>query len=168
MLVGKGYTSRQFCNFGVGMEMVHWEGCCGSQQELRRRARHHGAPNEAGFWRRWNAALSGPTSCRISYEPWSPTVTPSKALWTIARNCQLTTGSSSAAQDPEVSLRNFARAQRVGPGARMPRLLTPHARKKRWRRTPFDYLDEFTAGDSTSMRTHVIELREAQKPGADE
>ena len=51
----------------------------------------------------------------------------------------------SASDDPEVGLGEFSRGVRIGPGARLPRLLAIYAAKKRWRlpgqEDPTDYLE---------------------------
>ena len=54
------------------------------------------------------------------------------------------------AEDPEVGLGDFASGVRVGPGARLPRILALYSGKKKWsllkQMDPLDYLEEQSEG----------------------
>ena len=63
-----------------------------------------------------------------------------------------------AAQDPEIGLGSFASGVRVGPGARLPRLPALYAPKKRWRLAeqsdPVRYQEERVSGEQVWRRNY--------------
>ena len=64
-----------------------------------------------------------------------------------------------AAGDPEVHLGSFAEGVRVGPGARLPRLPALYARKKKWRlpeqADPLDYQEEYCSTERIWRRNYA-------------
>ena len=64
-----------------------------------------------------------------------------------------------AAEDPEVGLGKFAMGVRVGPGVRMPRLPALYRPKRKWRLAsqadPLEYLEEDASAESTWRRNYA-------------